>query len=170
MRWKTAFAVVILSAVFAFPCISSAQDQKYETLMKLLIDLKGWEAQPANGMEVGDKAGTIIIVMRDYHSGSKLMHTQIAVGKTSKKAWAQFEQGETIDTPDLFSTIMTTPEYKVGISYEKKSDMGSIVVPLNVKAGNAIFSLAFVGMPYEDALGIAKGFSWKDMEQVIENK
>jgi len=164
------FILALLFAVISIPCVSSAQDERYEEMMKLLVELKGWECEPANGMEVGDKNGIIIIVMRDYHNGSKLMHIQIAVGKTSKKAWSQFEEGKTIDTPDYYSAILTTPEYKIGIAHDKKSNMGSIVVPLNVKDGNAVFSLAFVGLSPEEALGMARRFSWMDMEKVIDNK
>lgn len=168
MRWG--LVAVVLLALFSGPCTSFAQDQKYEDLMKHLIDLKGWVAEPANGMEVGDRTGMIIIVMRDYHSGSKMMHTQIAVGKSSKKAWSQFEQGATVDNEDLFCTTIKASDHKIGIAHEKKSNTGSIVVPLNVKDGNAIFSLAFVGMAYEDALNIAKSFPWKDMETIIESR
>lgn len=167
MKRETAFILALLFAVISIPAASSAQDRKYEELMKLLVEMNGWECESANGMEVGDKSGTIIIVMRDCHSGSKFIHTQIAVGKTSKRAWSQFDEKKTIDTPEYFSTIMTVPEYKIGIAHDKRSNTGSIVIPLNVRDGDAVFSLAFVGIPYEDALGLARRFPWKDMERVI---
>jgi hypothetical protein len=170
MRWGSTIAAAALFAAVLYPCVAYSQDQKYEGLMKLLINVTGWESEPANGMEVGDKAGTIIIVMRDYRSGSKVMHIQIAVGKNSKRTWSRFEDGKTVDTPEYFSAIVTTSEYKIGVSHDKKSNTGSIIVPLNVNDGDAVFSLAFSGMAYGDALGIAKSFPWKDMEKIINNK
>jgi hypothetical protein len=169
---KMAKIIGILSVLFTLGVsfISFAQEQKYLELMKHLIDLDGWEAETPNGMEVGDVNGEIIIAMRDYHKDNKLLHTQIIVGKSAKKAWAQYDKGENIDTPTVLKTTREDSGHKIGISYERSATSGSIVVPLKVKENNAIFSLAFVGMPYQDALDIAKRFSWPEIESAIDKK
>jgi hypothetical protein len=136
--------------------------------MRHLVDLKDWSADDANGMEVGDSNGEIIIVMRDYRSDNKLLHAQIIKGKAAQKEWAQYDRGAAIDTPTIFSTTMDVSGHKVGISYEKKNNSGSITVPLKVKNNDALFSLAFVGMSYQDALDIAKRFPWDVMEKTLE--
>jgi hypothetical protein len=170
MRLAKVIGVLSILFLLGASVASFAQEQKYLELMNHLIDLKDWEGETANGMEVGDVNGAIIITIRDYHKEDMLLHTQIVVGKSAKKAWAQYDKGENLDTPMIVKTTMEESGHKVGISFEKGTKSGSIVIPLKVKNNDAIFSVAFVGMPYQEALIIAKRFSWTKMEETINSK
>jgi hypothetical protein len=170
MRLSKVISSLSILFILGSSLVSFAQEQIFLDLMKELIDLNGWDAEPANGMEVGDADGEIIIAMRDYHSDNKLLHVQIAVGKSAKKAWAQYDKGENIDTQTILRMTKEDSGHKIGVSYEKNTNSGSIVVPLKVKNSNAVFSLAFVGMSYQDALDIAKRFPLSNIESKADKK
>ena len=139
----------------------------YTELTKLLIDIKGWEASDATGMNMSGPMGDMVNAVREYEKDSQTLSVQIIVGIAAQGAWAPFETGFTMDTPEVSIKTLDIEGYRVGINHEKNENSGAIVVLLNAKGTSGIFTLAYEGMSSDDALSLAKKFSWKSIEKAI---
>jgi hypothetical protein len=160
----TATAILMI-----FSCIPAyAQMPSYTELTKLLIDLKGWSAQDATGMNMSGPMGEMVNAVREYEKDGLSISAQLLVGGAAQGTWAPFEAGYTMDTPEIFIKTMDVSGHRIGINHEKKEKTGAIVVQLDTKINPGIFVLSYEGMSYSEALDIAKKFSWDSMKSAIK--
>lgn len=161
---------IFFSAIIV--CISFipayAEMPGYAELAKLLVDIPGWEASDATGMNMSGPMGDMVNAVREYEKDDQTMSAQIIVGIAAQGAWAPFEAGYSMDTPEAFVKTMDISGYHVGISHEKIENSGGIVVLLKAEGSSGIFTLAYERMSADDALDLAKKFSWKSMEEAIK--
>ena len=161
---------IVLSAIII--CISFtpafAEMPGYAELTKLLVDISGWEASEATGMNMTGPMGEMVNAVREYEKDDMTISAQIIVGMAAQGAWAPFQAGYSIDTPETSVKTMDISGYRVGISHEKKEKSGGIVVLLPAEGTSGIFTLAYEGMSSDEALDIAKKFSWKSIEEAIK--
>jgi hypothetical protein len=163
---------VIIAAttiVVIFTCFPvSAQMPKYTELTTLLIDLKGWTAQDATGMNMSGPMGEMVNAVREYEKDRLSISAQLMAGGAAQGTWAPFESGYTMETPEIFIKTMEVSGYRVGINHEKKENSGAIVVLLDTKINPGIFVLTYKGMTDNEALDLAKKFSWDSMKKAIK--
>ena len=145
-----------------------AQMPGYAELANLLVDIQGWEASDATGMNMSGPMGDMVNAVREYEKDGKSLSAQIIVGIAAQGAWAPFETGYSMDSSEILVKTMDISGFRVGISHEKKEDSGGIVVLLNAEGSSGIFTLAYEGISYDEALSIAQRFPWKSIEEAIK--
>ena len=140
---------------------------QYESLSPLLIDLKGWQAEPAEGMDM-DMGGTKIIqTVRQYTRGSMEADAMIMIGNTMMtQAHAQGMQSMQMETAEVKVKATTIDGYQVSIHHSKIDTEGAVVVVLpGTGQLGALFVFHYKGLNGEDGLSTAKIFDWKKIEK-----
>lgn len=164
---KQLLVIAVLLAVLS--CLPAyAQMPNYADLTKQLVDIDGWEAQEATGMNMNGPMGEMVNAVREYEKNGALISAQIVVGGIAQSTWAPFEAGYSMESPEIVAKTMDVSGHRIGISHDKMEKTGTIVVLLNTKAKNGIFALAYEGLSHEEALDLARKFSWSGMEKVLE--
>ncbi len=141
----------------------------YRDLIRLLPELPGWVAEKAEGVNVGGPQGKMITAARNYNKkGKQRLTATIIVGGSAMMAWAPFQGGMTVETPEI---LMKTASYKglrTGINYNKKEKGGGIVVQLSPQNPTAAFVVGFEAMDYSEALKILDQFDVKGMASAVK--
>ena len=139
---------------------------QYESLSPLLIDLKGWQAEPAKGMDM-DMGGTKIIqAARQYTRDGKEADAMVMIGNAMMtQAQAQGMQSMQMETAEAKVKVTTIDGYQVSIHHSKVDTEGAVVVVLpGTGQQGAIFVFHYKGLNEKDGLSIAKSFNWKKIE------
>ncbi|HOO36675.1 MAG TPA: hypothetical protein PLU81_05630 [Deltaproteobacteria bacterium] len=165
-RHAAALWIIIVFLSFLVPAY--AQMPGYAELTKLLIDLDGWEAEEATGMNMSGPMGDMVDAVREYEKDGQTISAQIIVGGAAQGTWAPFSTGYTIETPEVLAKSLEESGYHIGINHDKQENTGGVVVLLNTKSTTGVFVLSYEKMDYQEALNLAKKFSWSAMEQAIE--
>jgi hypothetical protein len=157
---------VFLFLGFLIPAF--AQMPAYTELTGLLVDLDGWEAQEATGMNMSGPMGDMVNALREYEKDGLTISAQIIVGGVAQGTWAPFATGYTIDTPEVLVKSLDVSGYPVGINHDKQENTGAVVVMLKTQKTPGIFVLTYEKLDYEEALSLAQKFSWSRMGKAIE--
>ncbi len=138
---------------------------QYESLNPLLIDLNGWQAEPAEGMDM-DMGGTKIIqAMRQYSRDGKEADAMIMVGN-SMMTQAQGMQSMQMETAEVKVKVTTIDGYQVSIHHSKADNEGAVVVAFpGTEQMGATFIFHYTGLNENDGLSTAKKFDWKKIEK-----
>ena len=138
---------------------------QYESLNPLLIDLNGWQAEPAEGMDM-DMGGTKIIqAMRQYSRDGKEADAMIMVGN-SMMTQAQGMQSMQMETAEVKVKVTTIDGYQVSIHHAKADNEGAVVVAFpGTEQMGATFIFHYTGLNENDGLSTAKKFDWKKIEK-----
>ena len=165
---RSAAALVVMIVFLSFLIPAYAQMPGYAELTKLLVDLDGWEADEATGMNMSGPMGDMVNAVREYEKDGQIISAQIIVGGAAQSTWAPFSTGYTIETPEVLAKSLEESGYHIGINHDKQENTGGVVVLLNTKSTAGVFVLSYEKMDYEKALDLARQFSWSAMEQAIE--
>lgn len=170
-RWimKKIAGIGFFTAMFTLSLSAYAQQvPSYSELTQYLVDVKGWKAEEAAGVDIRGPYSSMVHAMRGYAKGNMTVDAQIIVGDVAQGSWEPFASGYAVDTPDILVKTVELSGYQVGINHEKKENLGMIVVLLHTSDISGIFTLNYSGMSFENALDFAKKFPWKSMEDAIE--
>ena len=140
---------------------------QYESLSPLLMELKGWQAEPAQGMDM-DMGGTKIIqAVRRYTRDGKEADAMVMVGNTMMtQAHAQGMQSMQMETDEAKVRVTTIDGYQVSLNHSKADNEGAVVVVLpGTGQLGAIFVFHYEGLSENEGLSAAKNFDWKKMEK-----
>ncbi len=162
---RTAVLALVLSLATS---MAMAGVSGYQDLAKFLPDLPGWTAEKPNGMTMDSPQGKMITATREYKLGDKTFSATIMVGSSATMAWAPFQTGMTMETPEVLMKATTYKGFKAGINYLKKEKSGGIVVQLSVHNPTAAFVANFEGMDYQEAMKILDNFDLKGMASAIK--
>jgi hypothetical protein len=165
-RLSAALWSVIVFLGFLLPAY--AQMPGYAELTGLLVDLDGWEASNATGMNMSGPMGDMVNAMREYEKDGGIISAQIIVGGVAQGTWAPFAAGYTIDSPEVLVKSLDVSGYHVGINHDKKENSGAVVVLLNTQKTPGIFVLTYEKLDYKEALSLAQKFSWSAMKKAID--
>ncbi len=161
------FAGWLVVVYFLFAASIPVYAGQYESLSPFLLDLKGWQAEPAEGMDM-DMGGTKIIqAMRQYTQGSKEADAMVMIGNAMMtQAHAQGMQSGQMETAEAKVEVTTIDGYQVSIHHSKADNEGAVVVVLpGMGQQGAIFVLHYQGLNENDGLSMAKKFDWKKIEK-----
>ncbi len=163
-RFKSAVLLLAFALTVA-PVFVSAQD--YHQLIPLLIDLKGWNAEPAEGMNMDMGAYKMINVVRSYSRNSGELEAMIMIGNQA------MPQGpmETMhaESDDSVMNMRQIDGFKVYSVHDKQENSGNVTVFLTQKeTQGAIFTISYQENSESEAVDLAKRFNWKDMKLAVE--
>jgi hypothetical protein len=166
-RYNFSKGLTALIVCVLFTVSVPAYAAQYESLGPLLIDLKGWKAEPVQGMDM-DMGGTKIIqAMREYIRDGKEADAMIMIGNTMMtQAHAQGMQSMKMETAEDKVQMTTIDGYQVSIQHSKTDNEGAVMVVLP-GAGQlgALFVFHYKGLNDKDGLSTAKKFDWKKIEK-----
>ena len=141
---------------------------QYENLSPLLVDLKGWQAEPAQGMDM-DMGGTKIIqAVRQYTRNAQEADAMIMIGN-NMMTQAQGMQPMEMETTEMKVKVTTIDGYQVSIHHSKADTEGAVAVVLpGTGQLGALFILHYKGLNEKAGLSAAKSFDWKKMEKQVK--
>jgi hypothetical protein len=155
--------IVVIFTSFAATGVAA----DHTLLTPLLIDLKGWNAEPARGMTMDMGNSKMINAGREYRQGGKELNAMVFLGNQAMTQGGM--QAMKTETAEGKMSITTIDGFKVKIFYDKKEHSGGVMVQLsqNQQQG-AMFTLVYKGLSEEEGLKAAKKFDWKEMKNSVD--
>lgn len=135
-----------------------------DDLKILLTDLKGWQAEKAEGAAMDMMGMKMTTATRSYEKGDKEFSAIIIVGTNSMiQGQVQSINAETdevkVQTSDLDG-------FKVMQAYNKPDNTGYLVVPLHTgTTEGALLMIHFTGLEPAAGLAQAKKFNWQSIQK-----
>ncbi len=144
----------------------------YSKVCKALLEVRGWKASVCEGMNMqGSPMGNMVTANRTYIQGNKKVEVVVMSGMGAMGYWAPFQSNMQIDTPKQFVKVVQIRGHNVGISYDKETKSGGVIVALGSPGGpgmvKAILGFNFYNMDWEEALSFAKKFDWDKLEKIF---
>ncbi|WP_457596904.1 hypothetical protein [Hydrogenimonas sp.] len=139
----------------------------YKTLCHDLPDLSGWQADECEGMKMTNPMfGEVVSASRSYTKGDATLQVMVVSGMQAMMMWGPYQSGTTIETDEGFMKLETIDGFPVGISYDKASHSGGIVVQI---APNAVLGIDFQNMGWQEALELAKKMDWQGLKAAFSS-
>jgi hypothetical protein len=142
----------------------------FDPLLPLLVDLPGWKADAAEGIDMAQAGMSGITVFREYTSGGKGLTATILVGAQAGLTWtAAYKEGFKQDTTEGSGEVRKVNGFLVYLVYDKTDASTGLIVlllqPVADKAGSgALFALDLGTMPLDEGLKLAQKFDWTKMK------
>ncbi len=164
------YAVILLALLASVLPAIEAGAASYDSLLPLLVDIPGWEAEPADGADASAAGMRGVTASRTYESGERRFEASILVGMQAGMSWMpDYKEGFKMETPEGVMEVKETGGFLVSSMFEKESRSGGIIVLLQDGAGNpdtgAVFAVSFEGLALEEAMKTAQRFSWAKMKE-----
>jgi hypothetical protein len=114
----------VLMMVLAYPALQVCAES-YDALLPLLVDLPGWEADPANGEEWSSSFERTITSFRTYTSGGRGLRVGLQIGKNAgRSGFCGYNEGFQVQTPK-------TAGFQLFHTFDPQRQTGIIAVLLN---------------------------------------
>ncbi|AEH46078.1 hypothetical protein Thein_2230 [Thermodesulfatator indicus DSM 15286] len=164
------FILLMALVIFSSSQALAFKLPSYQEVCALLTDLQGWQAENCSGMNMNTPMGEIVTAERSYKKGNYEISVMVIHGIQATQFWQPFAYVTEVDTPENYSKLTTVDGFKVGISHEKQTNSGSVVVLLNEKDSMAatIFVVQYNDMSWKDGLRLARQFDWKKIEKAFK--
>jgi hypothetical protein len=161
---KVSALVLIFVSVFCF--FANAEAEVYTTLIPTLINLSGWKAQEAEGIDLVMPGMNMITASRIYEQKDKTVTAMVMIGS---QMMIGSQTGIAMDSSSMKMNTQKINGFEVTTQLDKTTSTGSIIVFLdkNPELG-AYFILSFEGCDDKEALEIAKKFDWKKMQKLAK--
>ncbi|SNZ09392.1 hypothetical protein SAMN06265182_1509 [Persephonella hydrogeniphila] len=154
--------ILILSITLIFALYSYGES--YTDLYRFLVDIKGWKGEKPTGSKMAGPFGVVITAERDYSKNEKQLEITVIKGSMATAMMAPFSMVTEMDTPEEYVKVFKFNGFKTGLSHNKKSLTGEIIVFLTP---DSVFSMKYSGMHYKEALDILKKFPLKELSQKL---
>ena len=146
--------------------------QSYQSLTSLLIDLSGWSAESAEGMDMDMSGMKSVTAARDYEQGNKSISAAIIAGFQMQGMWNPvYQEGFRMDTTQGTIAFENVKGFGVVHTFDKESREGLIVVlirePTPDGSGGAVFAFEFEGLTMDEALKLSQKFDWASMKSAV---
>jgi len=160
---KLGLTLVVILTFFA----STGMAADHTLLTPLLVDLKGWNAEPAGGMTMDMGSSKMINAVREYRQGGKQLNAMMILGNPAMTQGSM--QAMKTETAEGKMSISTIDGFKVQSYFSKMDKSGAVMVHLsqNQQQG-AMFTLTYEGLSEEEGLNLAKKFNWKEMKNSVD--
>jgi hypothetical protein len=138
-----------------------------------LIDLPGWEAEEASGMDPNDWTLTtgakrdLITATRDYEKGDKSLSAVIQVGPGVAALYADMEESES-NSSGMHVTVKKIKGHQAHINCQQDDETNCCdirIVLFSDKESGALLMFVFEGLTEKEALEIAQEFDWDLMTE-----
>jgi len=160
-------ALVLVSPAFR------AEAAGYEALLPLLVDLPGWEAEPADGADASVEGMRAVTVYRTYESGDRTFEVNLLIGLQAGMTWMpDYKEGWKMQTPEGLMEVKRIAGFLVYYMFENESNSGGIVVQIQETTvarqdTSAVLAISFEGLALDEALKTAQRFSWAKMKEQV---
>ena len=138
-----------------------------ESLKPFLVNLKGWQGEAPQAMNMDMNGVQMLNAVRSYENGDKsiaatVMVTSLQMGMASFQQMNMSQDGVSVSTTQMDG-------FKVMHAHDGNENSGNVMVFLGeTKKSAALFSLGYEGISDKDGLAIAKQFDWKGMEKATK--
>ena len=161
---KSLWTVFIIITFILLSNVSYCAEPSDE-LKTLLVDLKGWNTEQAEGSSVNMVGMKMINAIRNYSKEDKSLDVTILVGSSVMiQGQAQDMDVETSEAQVITSEI---DGFNVIQAFNKNENNGYIIITL--KKGlteGSLLMINFAGITTDEALEIAKKYNWKEMKTI----
>lgn len=158
-------AMVVGSALAAgLPSSGSLAQQSYQRFFPLLVELPGWKGGKPDGAAIDVPGASMVTAKREYRRGEARLDAQIVIGAAAQGALAAIQPGIKIETSDGRMSTTTIDGLQIIKTFKNSDKSGAIIVALGP---SAMFNLAFNGVGEDEALELARKFSWKVMQAAL---
>ena len=136
-----------------------------DELKILLIDLKEWNAEQAEGSSVNLVGMNMINAIRNYSKEDKNLDVTILVGSSVMiQGQTQTINIETSDTKVITGEI---DSFNVIQAFNKNENSGYIIITLEKGlTEGSLLMINYMGISSDEALGIAKKYNWDKMKSI----
>jgi hypothetical protein len=167
----TTMRSVIFSLLLMLPLLGPGSparaDQAFQRFLPLLVDLDGWQGKKPDGMSMDMPNASMTTANRDYQRGPAQLHASVMVGQTATGALAPIQSGMNMTTSEGHMITATLHGMPVLKTYTTAQKSGALIVALDK---DAMFSVAYNGIPEEEALALAEKFDWKAIQAAAQKK
>ncbi len=163
-RIKEVLSVLVIVMVFVF--VSTAYAADHDALTALLIDLKGWTADKAEGMSMDMGGMKMINANRSYTKGEQKIYAEVMVGSKAM-AYDQMRDMK-FESSDSRVEVKEIDGFKAKVVYDKNAKSSTVIVSLTQsQTSSAVFTISCKGLSEEKAFEIAKKFNWNKMKASV---
>jgi hypothetical protein len=142
----------------------------YDPLLPLLVDLAGWKAGKAEGIDLSQAGMQGVTVVREYTSGEKGLTASVMLGSQVGITWMpDYKEGFKAETEEGSLEVRKINGFLAYQAYDKDDASGGLVVLLiettaDKPNSGALFVVSFEGLPLDEGLKLAQKFDWKKMK------
>lgn len=142
----------------------------YTALTPHLVNLRGWEAEKAEGVDLNMPGMSMVNATRTYVQGDKELNAVIMIGnKMMIPGQTDFEMDTSkfdMNTSEFSVSTKKINGFEVYCSYNKAEKEGSIMVFLEKgETEGTFFMLSFSNIDEKEALNLAKQFDWAKIKK-----
>ena len=150
--------------IICFATVGLAAD--HTLLTPMLVDLEGWQAEPASGMTMDMGSSKMTNAAREYRQAGKTLNAMVLVGNQAMTQGSM--QAMKAENAEGKMSVATIDGFKVMSQYNKMEKTGVVVVYLAQDAQQgAMFTLVYEGLSEDNGLKAAKKFDWQKMKGVV---
>jgi len=158
------YALII---IFLFSLASFAHAQQTNSLTSLLTDLKGWKADPAEGMNMNMNGIKMINAVREYKRGHADVTATIMIGN-SMMTQGQMQQMN-IENSEASIRTKKINGFNLYTNYDKKGKTGVVLIFLDKKNSNqSLFIVSYEGLSETQGIEFAEKFKWSKIKKATE--
>ena len=148
---KRGLTLVVILTFLAATAVAA----DHTLLTPLLVDLKGWNAEPARGMTMDMGSSKMINAARDYRQGDKEIKAMVMLGNQAMTQGSM--QDMKAENAEGKMSIKTIDGFKVMSQYGKTEKSGAVIVYLKQdQQQGAIFTLVYDGLTEEEGLKLVE--------------
>lgn len=156
---------VMFLVVSLFPGGVARADQ-HDRLLPLLTDLKGWQAQPAQGMSMVSAQMRMINATRIYNQADKNLTVNVMIN--SGPVVDSDLQESAYDDESMKVQTRKIDGFWVKTTQNKKDGSGEIIVHLDQnKDANGVLIADYAKMSEDEVLRAIKSMDWKKFKKVV---
>jgi len=161
----------ILVLVLAIGSVA-ANAASFDPLLPLLVDLPGWEAEPAGGWDASASGARAITVFRSYEGENRHFEVNVLIGMQAGMSWMpEYREGFKVESSEGSMEVRRINGFLVFLSFDQADSSGGILVLLNDPGSKpemgAVMAISFEGLGLEEALKNAQRFNWAKMKDQI---
>jgi len=151
----------------AFWCMGGlAWAEPHDRLVPLLVDLDGWQAQPAHGMSLISAQMKMINANRLYRQVDKNLTVNLMVN--SGPVLASDLQESSSDNETVRAQTRQVEGFWVKSSHTKKNDSGQLIVYLGYnQEANAVLVVNYAKMGEAEALQTVASLDWQKLKTIV---
>ncbi|MDA3884008.1 MAG: hypothetical protein PF638_00260 [Candidatus Delongbacteria bacterium] len=147
--------IMLVSMIFA--------DQS-DALKKGMVDIKGWEAEEAEGISMDMGGMKMINAVREYTNGDKEFLVTVLIG-TNTIISGQMPQMD-VETSEGNYETKKINGMNVHLAFDKIEKVGAIIIDLGKNETDGGFLMfSYEKMKPEEALKLAEGFDWNMIKE-----
>jgi len=161
----------LLALLLALPVLQ-AEAAGYDALLPLLVDLPGWEAEPADGADASAQGMRAVTAYRTYESGDRRFEVNLLIGSQAMMTWMpDYKEGFKVETSEGLMEVKKIAGFLVFYTFEREGNSGGILVllqdPGNKPEMGAVLAISFEGLALDEALKNAQRFPWARMKEQV---